>query len=74
MSYRSDKVNLSETFRITAGNKSLAVITHEGHVECDNDFIISLSDEDGTNAIYLDMEDASRLVAYMNAHIIMSKG
>ena len=72
MAYHSDKVHLSETFRITAGIKSLAVIAKEG--KDDTDFIISIGDDETTNAIYLDVEEASRLVGYMNAHIIMEKG
>ena len=71
MTYHSDKVNLSETFRITAGIKTLAVIAKEDGDS--TDFIVSIGDDETTNAIYLDMEEASRLVGYMNGHIIMAK-
>lgn len=71
MTYHSDKVNLSETFRITAGIKNLAVIAKED--KNGTDFILSIGDDETTNAIYLNMEEASKLVGYMNAHIIMAK-
>ena len=67
MGYYSDKVVLSEILRITAGVKNLAVIAK------DNDFILNVSDDKTDNAIYLSQKDAAKLVAYINAHLIISK-
>ena len=66
-------VNIDDVLKISSNDKSLVVMHQEGYYADSHFFILSLEDEDGMVAKSINLEEAKKLVAYLNAHIILAE-
>lgn len=67
------KVNIDDVLKISSNDKSLVVMHQEGYYADSHFFILSLEDEDGIVAKSINIEEAKKVVAYLNAHIILAE-
>ena len=67
------KVNIDDVLKISSNDKSLVVMHQEGYYPDSHFFILSLEDKDGIVAKSINIEEAKKVVAYLNAHIILAE-
>ena len=67
------KVNIDDVLKISSNDKSLVVMHQEGYYADSHFFILSLEDKDGIVAKSINIEEAKKVVAYLNAHIILAE-
>lgn len=67
------KVNIDDVLKVSSNDKSLVVMHQEGYHAGSHFFILSLEDKDAVVAKSINIEEAKKIVAYLNAHIILAE-
>lgn len=67
------KVDINDIFKLTSNEKNLVVLHQEGYYPESHFFILSLEDKDEIVAKSINIEEAKKIVAYLNAHIILAE-
>jgi len=67
------KVDINDIFKLTSNEKSLVVLHQEDYYPEFLFFILSLGDKDEIVAKSINIEEAKKIVAYLNAHIILAE-
>ncbi len=67
------KVEINDILKIKSEYNSLVVFHQECYHPDSHFFILSLEDEDSVVAKSINIEEAKRVVAYLNAHIILAE-
>lgn len=69
-----DKINIDEALQLDSNDKRLIVIRQEQAVSGEPFFILGIEDQtDWVATKSIDIEQARSLVAYLNAHIILTE-
>jgi len=67
------KVEINDILKIKSEYNSLVVFHQECYYPDSHFFILSLEDEDSVVAKSINIEEAKKVVAYLNAHIILAE-